>query len=247
MRTSVLARMVALSSLAWACSPAGTEPHAMSAAEHQAAARQEEQAAEEHAAQFKPEAAQEQTTCAPRAAGRDGSPVCWTSLENPTAQHAHDAEEHRALAAKHREASQALRAAEASACAGIDAEDRDTSPFDHREDIASVSQYNDDAHHGKGTSSRTAGATIVFRAVPGMTAEWMQRLVDCHIARNSAIGHESAMADMPSCPLAVRGAQATVRSVGNGFAITVRADEDPAAKEILRRAESLKPASVAAQ
>lgn len=225
------------SALAFGCggSAAGTEPHAMSAAEHEAAANQEQQSSEAHGEQFDPAAAVTKERCSPTKAGT----TCWTSETNPTAEHSKDAEQHRELAAKHRAASEALRTAEASACSGIPEADRDMSPFSHREDIRSVSPVEEEVKLGKTTSTRTSGAEVVFNAVPGMTAEWLQRVVDCHLARNSAIGHEAASAEMPHCPLTVRGAQAKVRSVGDGFAVAIRADDEATSKEILRRAQAL--------
>jgi hypothetical protein len=92
---------------------------------------------------------------------------------------------------------------------------------------------------GKSKSTRTAGAEITFQAVPGLTAEWLQRVVDCHLARNAAIGHEAASAEMAHCPLTLRGVTAKVRSTGDGFVVAVRADDAATAQEILRRAEPL--------
>src|SRR5688572_29418508 len=126
---SLVASVAALS----CASSSGTEPHAMSAAEHQASAAQEDAKTEAHAGQYDPNAKGSPTTCV---ASRGGA--CWTSLMNPTAGHSKDADRHRELAAKHRAASEALRTAEASACRGIPEDDRDISPFDHREDIRSV-------------------------------------------------------------------------------------------------------------
>ena len=88
---------------------------------------------------------------------------------------------------------------------------------------------------------RLTGAEIVFDARPGMTAEWLQRVVDCHLARNAAIGFDTASADMPYCPLAVRGARAQVTSVGDGFAVDVTADDPASVGEIVRRADLLHP------
>jgi len=45
------------------------------------------------------------------------------------------------MAADHRAAAQALRDAEGTSCGGIAESDRDVSPFDHREDITSVTAY----------------------------------------------------------------------------------------------------------
>lgn len=116
------------------------------------------------------------------------------------------------------------------------------SPFAHAADIQSVGQLSEDAAAtSRAKLKRDAGATIVFRAAPGLTAEWLQRIVDCHLARNSAVGHD--MSEMSSCPLVPRGAKATVRSVGDGFAVDVYGEDAATAAEIWRRAQKLKPAS----
>jgi hypothetical protein len=235
-----------LAAAALACgagAPAGTQPHAMSAAEHEAAASQEQQASAEHGGQYDP-AAKSSQDCGPQKS-RGG--VCWTAEKNPTAGHLGDAGHHRDLAAQHRAASGALRTAEASACSGISEDDRDTSPFMHRADIRSVSPLQEEVNVGRSTSKRVSGAKIVFQAVPGMTAEWLQRVVDCHLARNAGIGYEAAAAEMPDCPLTLRGAQARVESVGDGFAVAIRADDQEVSREILKRAESLHPTPTAAR
>lgn len=214
---------------------AGTQPHDMSAAQHQAAAAREEDQASQHAEQHDPDAVQTEKRCSP-GKGR----VCWTATTNPTQGHVKTADEHRELAAQHRAASQALQGAEARACTGIDDADRDVSPFAHGADIRSVSQFREEKVVGKNRVTRDAGATIVFRATPGLTVEWLQRIVDCHLARNAAVGHD--MPEMAYCPLVPRGVQANVRSVGDGFAVDVRADDAETAEEIWRRAQQISPA-----
>jgi hypothetical protein len=87
------------------------------------------------------------------------------------------------------------------------------------------------------------GTVVTFRAVPGMTAEWLQRVVNCHLARNASLGH--AVPEMPECPRVPRGAQARVRSTGDGFAVEIRSDDEAAAREILARARRLRPDAVA--
>lgn len=214
---------------------AGTQPHEMSGPQHEAAAAQEDNQASQHAAQHDPTAARQEERCS----GGKGR-VCWTVTTNPTAGHVKTSEEHRELAAQHRAASQSLREAEARACTGLADEDRDVSPFAHGADIRSVSQFREEKLIGKNRTTRDAGATIVFRATPGLTEEWLQRIVNCHLARNAAVGHD--VAEMPYCPLVPRGAQATVRSVGDGFAVDVRADDAETANEIWRRAQQISPA-----
>ncbi len=212
---------------------AGTQPHDMSVPEHKAAAAQEDHQAAQHEAQYDPTASKTEVNCAAER-GR----VCWTATTNVTDSHAKSAEEHRDLAAKHRAASQALVDAEARACAGISEEDRDTSPFDRTADITSVSKLKAEKRVGKSIVAEDTGATIVFRATPGLTAEWLKRIVDCHLARNAAVGHD--MPEMAACPLVPRDVQANVRSVGDGFAVDVSSNDPRVVAEIWRRAELVK-------
>jgi hypothetical protein len=210
----------------------GTQPHDMSQAQHEAMAKHEETAAEGHADQHDPDAKKAESVCS----GKGG---CWTSVSNPTAKHGEDATRHHELAQKHRAASNALASAEASACAGMSDDDRDISPFYHREDIASVAPLTETVKAGKGTTGKEAGSTVVFRAVPGMTAEWLQRVVDCHLARAAAMGHQ--MPEMDYCPLELKGVKANVTSAGNGFAINVSADDAATIAEIQKRSKALAP------
>ena len=213
----------------------GTEPHEMSAVEHEAAAEQEEQTAGGHQTEYDPDATGTDAGCVP---GERGA-ACWTSRMNPTAEHRGDAGRHREIAAQHRAASEALRNAEASACSGVPEEDRDMSPFMHREDIRSVTPLTEEVGHGRARATHTAGAVIVFNAVPGITEEWLQRVVNCHIARNAAIGHPQASEEMPGCPLTLNGVEANVASVGDGFSVTVRSSSVETANQILERAQAL--------
>lgn len=209
----------------------GANPHDMSAAQHQAAANDHDQLADAHAGQYSADASATVWRCSRRGA-------CWTSTTNPTAAHQDEAKKHQRMAADHRAASQALRDAEARACVGLADEDRDSSPFDHRDDIASVEPLSENVSSGKGGQPpKMTGAVITFRALPGLTAEWLQRVVDCHLARNAALGHD--VPEMPSCPLVPKNVTARVTSTGAGFAVAVRSDDSDTAVEVLRRARSL--------
>jgi hypothetical protein len=227
-----LMTIVSILALGVACAAdPGTKPHDMSAAQHEAMAKQEDQASQGHADQHDPGAKAPATQCS----GKSG---CWTSVSNPTAQHADDAKRHRELAQKHRAASAALTDAETRACAGMSDEDRDISPFYHREDITSVTPLTKEVKSGKGFVTKEVGATIVFRAVPGLTAEWLQSVVDCHLARAAAMGHD--MPEMDYCPLELKGVEAKVASVGNGFAVNVSSEDGATIAEITKRAQALK-------
>ncbi len=215
----------------------GTHPHDASSADHQAMAQQEDQAAEAHSGAAKASGPEDQA-----AGTKGGSPCgrggCWTSSVNPSEQHKKDAERHRELAAKHRAASAALVSAEQQACEGLSEQDRDMSPFYHREDISSVSVLEESVQTGKAAVKKTTGAKIEFKAAEGMTAEWLQRVVDCHLARAAAMGHN--MPEMDYCPLVPKDVKATVASTGAGFAVNITSDDPATVKEIIRRAEALK-------
>jgi hypothetical protein len=228
-----------VSSLALAlasCATSGTEPHAMTGPEHEAAAKHDEQASKKHTAQYDPS----QGRSPPTTACPHYNNTCyrgWTSVGNPTERHLAEGKRHAELAAQHRVASQALREAETRACVNVPEGERDVSPFYHREDIVSAAPFKEAMGLGGG---RVIGAEVVFASLPGMTAEWLQRLVDCHLARNEVVG---AMKEMPYCPLAVPRVKATVRSVGNGFAVDVTSNDEASVREILSRAGRLTGAS----
>jgi hypothetical protein len=234
MKLHILTTLAFGSSALIACaSTPGARPSDMSAVQHEQAAASHEGEATPHAEQYSPAAQQATNHC-------DGKHPCWTSTSNPTDLHLSDAKKHRRMAADHRAAGQTLRAAEAQSCAGISDDDRDISPFYHREEITSVQPANAPSPRGKGDPGHVTGAVVTFRAVSGLTAEWLQRIVDCHIARNNALGND--MPEMPYCPLVPKGVTAKVSSTGDGFAVTIESQDPNTAQEILRRAQSLKSA-----
>lgn len=221
-----------------ACAASGTRPHDMSVARHEEAAGAEDAAANEHAAEYDASASAPLRCGATVASVALGSP-CWTSDVNPTESHRAEAARHRDAAAAHRAAAEALRTAEAAECAGLAEADRDQSPFSHREDIASVDELTEEVLIGRTRTRRTVGARIVLRAVPGLTAEWLQRVLECHLARNASLGHD--VPEMSYCPLVPNGVSVDVHSAGDGFAVDVRAERDEAITEVVRRARGLLP------
>lgn len=214
---------------------AGTRPHAMSAEGHDAAAAEHSRTAASHEAVASPLAVDERSGCTAR---RLGIQVCWTRTRTTEDEHARQADEHRRIAAEHRAASAVLREAEAASCVGVAPEDRDLSPFAHADDIASIEPIYETIILNKVSSPRLLGVSVVFRPVPGLTRERLQQIVDCHLARNAALGHTSAA--MPDCPLVPAGVRATVEAVSSGMAVQIRADAPETAREVLERAERLK-------
>lgn len=208
----------------------------MSTTGHVAAAGDEDREATEHAREADDSAGHYEACTSPET-GAPLTVICWTDAQQTSAEHTAAMQEHRRLAAAHRAAAEALRDAEASACAGLSEDDRDASPFEHREDIAGVTELAEEVRLGHQVTHHLVGATIRFRAVRGLTREWLGRLVECHLARNASVGHD--VPEMPDCPLVPRGVTARVSSTDAGFAVEVRADTDEGAAEVLRRAQAL--------
>ncbi len=236
-RRQFLIALVVLAVSACASATPGAKPHDMSSAEHDRRGREEELVAQQHAGQYDPNAVYEQAAC-PVATKQ--AQACWTSVRNPTAEHLRLAEEHRRRAAEHRAASAVLRAAEERACIGISPDDRDISPFEHFEDIVSVEPLQVRTTM-KEPLYRNAGAIVTFLAVPGMTPEWLQRLIDCHLARNAALGH--VVLEMPDCPLVLRGVSAHAGATENGFEVAISSEDADTAKQIQARAQRLQRAA----
>jgi hypothetical protein len=164
-----------------------------------------------------------------------------SSLEAPSwSAGPEDPMEERHLAAEHRSALPALRGAEADACAGLAQRDVDASPFEHRADLASVSLLVDTIPQGVSAPLRElVGVSITFRRVPGLTRAWLERAIDCHLARDAAAAHE--MPEMPDCPLVPAGVTARVRETERGLVVDVRGADAPAAEEVARRGMRLLP------
>jgi hypothetical protein len=214
----------------------GTGTNEQGAAQHRAAAQLESARLERHKELYDPHAKQGITRCDPGSPERyPSAPICWVETVNPTAVHLEEVEAHRMRAVQHRKAARELQDVEDRACAEVATEDRDMSPFSHRGDILGVSPLEE----GKGKTKRLVGATVVFRSVPRLSTAELQRIMDCHLARNAVIGHEVAGAEMEHCPLTERGASARVRAVEGGFAVDVWAPDASVGQAIWRRAQSL--------
>ena len=206
-------------------------PSDMSVAGHERAARANDAMAAQQDGKYDPDAETSRLRChqgGSRLAARVIEP-CWTSSTNPTAHHAQEAEWFRSVAQAHREAAQTLRDAEATACIGVSADDRDESPLAHSDDILSTDVKSNDG--------RTTGVTILVRGVPGMSWDYLTRTVGCQLARNQATGF--AMGELAFDPLNVKGAKVTVEAFAPDFRITISSDDESTANEIAARATRL--------
>jgi hypothetical protein len=107
------------------------------------------------------------------------------------------------------------------ACDGLQIAAVDQSVADMRANVVDVEQI----RQGNGKQVPfLVGARLTVRATPGMTPEWMGRLLFCDATRHT------------SDALIPAGAHSHVSSTGTGFAISVRAQEPSLARDIERRA-----------
>jgi hypothetical protein len=123
---------------------------------------------------------------------------------------------------------------EAKTCEGIPAADRDKDPLLAGADVRSVIQLRDVYSEA---AEDFDGAAVVLRATPGLTAEWLARVVDCRLARNAARG--SGNPDSADSPLSIPGVSALVTWVGDGFAVSILSSNDKTAAEIWRRVQKI--------
>ncbi len=141
-------------------------------------------------------------------------------------------------AADHRAAAQTLREDEQRACAGIPEHERDVWPLAAYEVSSVAPLYSTPT---KNSPQRLEGAVVTVRAAPGVTGPWLQRVVDCHVARSAAT--HPTTAEMASCALAVPGSDTRVAPTRAGFAVSIRGEDRDAATEIWRRAQAFAPST----
>lgn len=210
--------------------PTATAIHHPSAAEYDSKAAREDAASREDRELFDPSAHGYIEHCTNN---HSDTTACWTADYNPTARHLKEAKEHRKAAERFRALSQVMRDTETRECAGLSEHDRDMSPFAHIEDIVNIAVLDVPAKKG----FKREGAVFTFRQVPGMSVEWMQRAVRCHLARNDAMGHDVPYMDY--CPLVPPNVNATVKETPLGIVVEVSSGDKASIAEILRRAELL--------
>ncbi len=81
---------------------------------------------------------------------------------------------------------------------------------------------------GRATVIQPSGAQVFVRAEPGMSAAYLQRMVNCQMAQGQGAG-----------PLSVPGVTATVIEQGPHFVVQILAPSLDSAKEVQQRARTL--------
>ena len=127
-----------------------------------------------------------------------------------------------------------LKANEDAVCADVSAEERDQGPLSSRTRIAAVEPLSDRPHPKE--FAQPAGAAVYLRATPGLTSEWLGRVLACHIAHHAVVGDHVPDA---TSPLYVEDARIAVSSTGDGFRISITSNDVDAARLIIERANAI--------
>jgi hypothetical protein len=138
-----------------------------------------------------------------------------------------------ALAQEHLEAAQRLRSEERAACDGVPDADRLGGPFAQAQRVTNVDVVRDRVLLPKGPL-QPVGVAVYLKAEPGMTQQWLGRIVACHVAHVAAMGQAER-----ASPLSVRNTQVSVSSTSVGFRVTVTSKDSGTARSVISRGEEL--------
>ncbi len=120
-------------------------------------------------------------------------------------------------------------------CAGVaDAEAQNPS-FLASSSVNGVRPFMGERHYIKFTEPELRGADIDIRSTPGMTRQWLTRVLRCHVARRSVQGPQDGVAD----PFVVGTPDLLVLETDTGFVVRVAGRDRADGVEILRRAKML--------
>jgi hypothetical protein len=138
-----------------------------------------------------------------------------------------------AQAQEHLDAAKRLREQEQVACYGVPEADRVQGPFARPEQITGIDVVRDRGVFPKGPLV-PVGVVVNLRAEPGMTQQWLGRIVACHTAHIAVAGPDPR----PS-PLSVANAQVSVSSSSVGFRVTVTSHDSDIARAVVNKGQEL--------
>jgi hypothetical protein len=123
--------------------------------------------------------------------------------------------------------------AERAACAEVPDADRDQGPFARRERIVSVSEVRDKVYPK--APPQLVGAAVYVRATPGVTEQWLGRVIECHLAHRAAAGD---LASDRSSPFS-ENARVSVSSTSTMFRVAITSPDIDVARSVLAKSERL--------
>lgn len=119
------------------------------------------------------------------------------------------------------------------ACTAVPDRDRDEGLFAMRDQIVAVQEVRDRVFPK--APPQLVGARIDLRATPGVTEQWIGRIIGCHVAHYAVVGGAPAV---PS-PMLVAGAQVRVSSTSDGFRVWITSNDVDVARQALGASRAL--------
>jgi hypothetical protein len=137
------------------------------------------------------------------------------------------------LAREHLDAAARLRADEQAACEGVPDADRLGDPFAQPGRVSDVAVVRDRGPFPKGPE-QAVGVAVTLRAEPGLTEQWLGRVIACHRAYLAVVGPTTR-----TSPLAVPDTHVAVSTTYGGFRVTVTSKDAVAARAVVGRGQML--------
>lgn len=138
-----------------------------------------------------------------------------------------------ASASDHLAAARRLRDMEQAACVDVPEADRDQGPFARRDRIMGLQPLSERPYPKQ--MLQPAGVAVYLRATPGLTEQWLGRVLECHMAHHAVVGDRIASRS----PLFVDDVRVAMSSTGDGFRIAITTRDPAAAREVIERARTL--------
>jgi hypothetical protein len=120
------------------------------------------------------------------------------------------------------------------ACVEMPELDRDQGPFARRDTIERVEEVRERIFPK--APPQLVGAAIYVRATPGITEQWLGRVVECHLAHRAALG--ALASDAATSPFA-ESAQVAVSSTPTSFRVAITSPDLDVARSVLAKSERL--------
>jgi|CZKU01.1.fsa_nt_gi hypothetical protein len=138
-----------------------------------------------------------------------------------------------ATAAEHIEAANRLRYDEQVACDGVSDVERASGPFARQGGVTDVEVVRDRGVFPKAPPV-PVGVAVYLRAEPGLTQQWLGRVIECHRAHIALTGRSDQRS-----PLSVPDAVVAVSTTYDGFRVTVTSKNQDVAHIIVDKGQEL--------
>jgi hypothetical protein len=132
-------------------------------------------------------------------------------------------------------AAQLAQAAD-DACAGVPEPMREHGLLAFSENVATTAPLTESIAIGKAKVSRTRGEVFTLRAEPNMTVPWLERINNCHGAL-AAAGRLAQAGGRD--PFIVPGTTVRIEETYTGYLLTIRAESDDVASDVVQRTVAL--------